>query len=269
MKYSSLRIVSALAAFAAMSLALAPTPARAIVTSGGSDGFGLYVNLEVLSVPVLTIPNTPHVIGTAPGAYNFDDTVLSVGVSVPLIGSVGTGVLNASVLSDIDGGAGNRFSYGDALVDDLSISLVPTLTAGPVLTLTADTIGSGTFATGDFGAMSTLGDTVLENLAITVAGVPLNIPVSPAPNTVLFDALGIRIVLNEQFGSTTATDASLDTNAIHIDLTDVAGLGGLISGEVIIAHSSANMTSAVPEPGTFVAIASGLGLLAIARRRRR
>ena len=67
--------------------------------------------------------------------------------------------------------------------------------------------------------------------------------------------------------SVSAGSVSQLTNAIHITLTNVAGTGGLVSGDVIIAHSSSGM-NAVPEPGTFVALGVGLLALAISRRRR-
>jgi hypothetical protein len=255
------------AAGVVVATAILPTASEAIVTSGSSEGFGLSAELSVLNVPLLVIPPTPLSQGTAPAAYNVANTVVSLGVSVTGVGSVNTGVLNSSVLSDVDGAAGPRFAYGDSSVDDLSIGLVPLVTGGNVVNLTATTIASGSISVGDYGTFGMLGVSTLENLAISVMGNQLTIPVDPAPNTVLFDLLGVRIVLNEQVESVSAGNVSQMTNAIHITLDDVAGLGGLVSGDVIIAHSASGMT-AVPEPGTFVALGAGLLALAVSRRRR-
>jgi hypothetical protein len=61
--------------------------------------------------------------------------------------------------------------------------------------------------------------------------------------------------------------ASQVTNAIHIELQDILTVGGLVSGDIIVAHSDAQMASVVPEPATFVALGAGLGLLTLLRRR--
>jgi hypothetical protein len=245
---------------------ISQTAAQADVTGGGSKGYGIYVALELIGIPILTIPETAVAQGTSPNPYNEFDQVLSIGVGVPTIASVATGVLEANALSDIDGGLGNRFASSGSLVDDLDIAVIPGTIGPDLLSVTADTIGSGSIVTGDHGSMTPLGDMILENLAISVSGNALNIPIAPAPNTVLFDALGIRIVLNEQFSTSILGSASQVTNAIHIEIDDVLSLGGLVSGDIIIAHSDAQMNSVVPEPATFVGL-GGLTLLALLRRR--
>ena len=243
------------------------TPSQAIVGFGASEGYGLSANLSLLGIPALVIPATAPSQGTAPAAYNHSNSVLSLGVSVPLVGSVNTGVLESNAFSDVDGGVGSRIAYGDGTVDDLSINLVPLDNGGNVVTLTATTVSAASATLGDTGVFAALGDSTLENLAINVMGNQLNIPVDPAPNTVLFDLLGVRIVLNEQLTSVTNDDALQLKKAIHITLYNVAGLGGVVSGDIVIAHSQANM-STVPEPGTFIALGAGLLGLAFARRRR-
>ena len=241
--------------------------AYADVTGGDSKGYGIFVALELIGIPVLTIPETAVAQGTAPGPYSDFDQVLSVGVGVPLVASVATGVLEANATSDINGGAGNRFAFSDSLVDDLDVIVGPSAVGPNLLEVTADTIGSSSIITGDYASMTPLGSMILENLTISVSGTSLNIPISPAPNTILFDALGIRIVLNEQFSITNLANASQVTNAIHIELDEAVTGGGLLSGDIIIAHSDAAMVAVVPEPATFVCLGAGLGLLALLRRR--
>ena len=243
------------------------TSAHADVTGGDSKGYGLFVALELIGIPVLTIPETAVAQGTAPNPYNDFDQVLSVGVTVPTIAVVTTGVLEAGAISDIDGGAGNRFAMADSLVDDLDVTVVPGTITPDLISVTADTIGSDSSVSGDYGSMSPLGSMILENLTISISGTSLNIPIAPAPNTVLFDSLGIRIVLNEQFSVSNLGNASQITNAIHIELDDVVTGGGLLSGNIIVAHSDAQMAGVVPEPATFVGLGAGLGLLALLRRR--
>ena len=265
MKYKNRALLVAACVVAAT--AILPSASQATVTSGSSDGYGLSAELSVLGIPLLVIPPTPWSQGSAPAPYNVSNTVVSLGVSVTGVGTVNTGVLNSSAQSDVDGAAGSKFAFGDSSVDDLSIGLVPLVTGGNVVSLTALTVASGSISVGDYGTFAMLGGSTLEQLAINVMGNQLTIPVDPAPNTVLFNSLGVRIVLNEQVESVSAGSVSQMTNAIHISLTNVLGLGGLVSGDVIIAHSSSGM-NAVPEPGTFVALGAGLLALAISRRRR-
>ena len=259
------RLIAATSVIATLVL---PTATRADVSSGESMAFGIHVDLTLIGVPILTVGPTPVSSGIAPGAYNDADQVLSVAAAVPLIASVGTGVINTSASSDIDGLAGSKFAFGDSLVDDLNITVVPGTVVPSLITLTADTIGSDSTVSGDFGSMSAMGNMVLEDLAISVSGDPLTISANPDPNTVLLDLAGIRIVLNEQVSSVNNGDASIETNAIHITLDDIVTSGGLLSGDIIIAHSEASMVGAVPEPATFVGLGA-LTLFALLRRRSR
>lgn len=248
-------------------LAVVLPAAHADVVSGNSKGYGIDVALTVLNIPLLTISELPMSSGSAPGPYNDSDQILSISESVPLIVSLGTGVLDTTASSDIDGGSGVRMADASALVNDLVLTLVPGVGVPALLNLTADTIGSDSTVSGDFGAHSAVGNMVLENLLVSVSGTALSVPLNPAPNTVLWDAAGLRIVLNEQTSFTGGFGASMDTNAIHISLVDIATVGGLVNGDIIISHSDAAMVSAVPEPATFVALGS-LSLLALLRRRR-
>jgi hypothetical protein len=78
--------------------------------------------------------------------------------------------------------------------------------------------------------------------------VPLAIPANPPPNTVLFGAAGVRIVLNEQtLSGDGSSRLALAVNARRIEFTNaVLGLG-LLNGAIGISHSEAALTAA-PEP---------------------
>jgi hypothetical protein len=259
------------AAFAAIAITaiFLPTSARADVTGGDSRSYGVYVSLTLIGIPVLQVPEQPVSSGSAPGPYNDSDQVLSFSAGAPPIASLGTSVMDTTASSDIDGTIGSRFANSTSLVDDLTIDVVQSAFAPSLLTVSADTIGSTSTASGDFGSMSAVGTMVLENLAIAVSGNSLVIPIAPDPNTVLWDAAGLRVVLNEQTSSVGFGSASIDTNAIHIRLTDIVFGGGLLSGDIIVAHSDASMASTVPEPATVASFGLlTLGALALRRRRK-
>ena len=94
-----------------------------------------------------------------------------------------------------------------------------------------------------------------------------SIPASPAPNTVLWNAGGILVVLNEQLLSGDGTSGlALAVNALRIEFTNaVLGLG-LLNGQIVIAHSEASL-AAVPEPSAALLALAAAGLLAGLGRR--
>lgn len=248
--------------------AMLPKSASADLIYAESYGFGVSVDLSILSIPVLTVPRTPYSHGSAAPAYDDVDSVLSLAAGVPLLANLSTGLLESEASSDVDNGVGSRTTMGTALVNDLDLTLVPTLLGPPVVQVSADTIGSTSDVVGDYQSMDPSGSMVLENLAISVAGVGLAIDPNPAPNTVLFDAAGVKIVLNEQTTTDTDTVADQTTNAIHITLTELSSQLGLVSGDVIISGSHAHMEGAVPEPASFLAL-GGLAAGFFIRKRRR
>jgi hypothetical protein len=138
--------------------------------------------------------------------------------------------------------------------------------------LEATTIQSTAEVSGDFGALVRTGTTTLEGLSIL--GIPV-LDVTPAPNTVLLELLGITIIANEQtITGDGISAAGIEVNALHIIFDDaVAGLG-LLSGNIIISHSEAELIAEpnivdVPEPGSLLILASGITLLFGLRRSRK
>src|SRR5689334_15444162 len=246
---------------AALSLGtlLAGTPAaEATVISGASSAFGESVSLTLtplLGPPVVvTSGPLPTVSGIAPPPYNNANSVLSASVANVLT----TGVLSVHASSDVDGLPGTRFAAADATVDDLSMSLLG------VLGVNVTTIQSTANISGDYGALVRTGTTTLEG--ISVNGSPV-IDLTPAPNTVLLNLFGVKIVLNEQTPSGNGIDdADLEVNALHISFANVPAVFGatvgLLNGDIIISHSQAALTAepnaAVPEPSSLLLLASGI-----------
>jgi hypothetical protein len=245
---------------------LAGTPAaEATVISGSSSAFGLSVSLTLdpfigQNINITAGP-TPTVSGNAPPPYNLTDSLLSLGVP----GVLSTGVLEVNASSNVDGLPGPRFAAADATVNNLSVLSLLDLLEVTTIQSTAD-------VSGDFGALVRTGTTTIAG--ISFLGDP-TFDLTPAPNTVLFAALGITIIANEQtITGDGISAAGIEVNALHIIFDDVfAGIGDL-NGDIIISHSEAELIAEpniidVPEPGSLLILASGITLLFGLRRSRK
>src|SRR5687767_13627749 len=73
-------------------------------STASSRAFGASASLNLLSIPIVTIPQTPVSSGTAPPAYNDADSALSVNLVADALladASVSTGVLNTTAASPV------------------------------------------------------------------------------------------------------------------------------------------------------------------------
>ena len=120
---------------------------------------------------------------------------------------------------------------------------------------------------GDFGSLTAFGTTTLSNASLN-GGAPASS--TPAANTTLFNAGGLLVVANEQTVSCILpSSCSLQVNGLHFTFTNFFTGSDLVNGSVVIAHSEALLTAAVPEPATWSMFGVGVvGLLVAVRRRR-
>ena len=123
---------------------------------------------------------------------------------------------------------------------DAGVGALKLLHLGAIVVQSAATIS------GSCGTMTATGTTTLVGSSVSVLGLPpLMVPVNPVPNTVLVNALGIKIVLNEQIVSGDGvTSRGLTVNAIHIYLNN-AHVGGGSAGWVVsstVRSSSRRLT---------------------------
>ncbi|HVF61371.1 MAG TPA: choice-of-anchor P family protein [Thermoanaerobaculia bacterium] len=239
MKASSLVRLVSLAALAA----LVPVPPLAAETTptGQSDAFGVSVGVQAGPLTVAVAP-TPAVAGTSPPSYDLDDQAASASASSPPLGTfLTTGVLAVSAASAAPQASDTS---AQAVVNDLAVQ------AATAVQLNATTVRAEAGASGACGTLAASGSTVLENASLTIANpIPTVVTLAshPAPNTVAFDGLGVRVVLNEQSTSGGGSAAGITVNAIHVYL-DAAVLGGLtVSGDIVVSHAAASVDCAVAD----------------------
>lgn len=236
--------------------------AQADITGATSNGHGLSADITLLVANLQVLPQG-YADGTAPGPYAQSDSVLNATFTTAGLANIGAGVLSGEANSNVDGLTGTRTTSGTGMVTDLGSDLV----LGTILNLTAGVVQSDSMVSGDYGSLSANGSSILTDVDLSVLGADVFVDANAAPNTVLFDALGIQIVLNEQIMGGNGVDSrSLEVNAIRISFDDVAAGLGLLNGDIKIAHSYAEMSAVVPAPASALVLMSS-GLLASRRRR--
>ena len=116
---------------------------------------------------------------------------------------------------------------------------------------------------------STIANFGLSGSLLTGLTLDLVAMANAAPNTVALNLLGLKLVLNEQLQTfTTPTDLLVQTTAVHLTLSNYSYGGTILSGEVILGHSQAEV-AAVPEPATWGMMLVGFGGIGFAMRRSR
>jgi hypothetical protein len=264
---------------ATVCLGLASTPALGQAAS--SSAYAVNANETVSAAGVVTGnvnvgPIAPSS-GSAPPPYNVSNSVASVSQSANLttgLGGVTQGLQTGLLTTNANGTATG--AEATATVNNLMLSLQSNSLLASLLGLSATTIQSFSQAN-SVGGLDASGSTTLEGLLLNgsvFGGTTFDgsLFVNPAPNTILFNAGGLLITLNEQtlFGDG-VTSTGISTNAIDIAFNNFALGTGLANGNIIIGHSEALATlgpAAVPEVSTWAMMLLGFGAIGFAVRRR-
>jgi hypothetical protein len=234
---AGLTALTGLAAAAALMAGAMPASAA----PGDGSAYAAKVDVTLLGASAVTVGPL------SPSDTNGPTSATLATVTVP--GILSTGVVSSkSVLDENTGVVHSEASIAGAKV-----------TLG-VAKVTADVIQSHCDAT----QSSVTGDSTLANVKIPGVQVPVN----PAPNTVV-NVLGLlKITFNEQIES----NGSLTVNAVHIKLNALVG-----SGDVILASSTCGPAAPPMPMASGAGLWVGLGLLgaiavpmgtAVLRRRR-
>ncbi|MDQ2749912.1 MAG: choice-of-anchor P family protein [Pseudonocardiales bacterium] len=205
------RTVAAVAAAGtvAAGVVLLPTNASAAPGDSQATAFGLSAQALNGTINVGPLPTRSCPPGTG-------GTTSTVGVTpVGVLGQ--TGVLTATNACDA---AGNSSATGSAA----NVALTPAVLVPGFPAVTATLISASCTASG----ASASGSSTLANASI--GGVPV-VNATPAANTVLLNAGGVRITLNEQITSATG---KFTVNALHIRIV----VAGVVLANVIVGQAT-------------------------------
>jgi hypothetical protein len=205
-----------------------------------ASSYGVDVNVTVIGSPAVDVgPLAASSVGDSP------NTLASVNAG----GLVTTGVVNTSATADAATGG---FTSA-ASVDNLAINIGP-LVVGAAGVVTASCTAA---QAGNTGAST------LAGLTASLAGLPITIPVNPAPNTTVSIAVGLiqiaTLTLNEQIAN---ADGGLTVNALHLTLLGGV-LGSIAAGDVIVSSATCG-PAVLPVPlASGAGLVLGLGLVAV------
>lgn len=273
----------------AMAMSLTAVPAHAAMTID-SSAYALSASLSAAGgAALVNIGPVSASGGSAPGAYADSASLASLNQNLLLGGfgllnvrqRINAGILQSSSSSDYPAtptGTASASVANAGLGLTTQALFLPPVT---ILGLSADTILSTTSVSAE-GGLSAAGSSTIAGLDLTGLGLggllfDGSLFVNPDPNTVLLDLLGLRIVLNEQIWSGDGvTDLGLSTNALRLSFSDFLLGGRLVTGDIILGHSSASIrgyevtppAGAVPEPESWALLIAGFGLIGAAMRRR-
>jgi hypothetical protein len=225
------------AGLAAVLLAGITVLPAAAQTDRSSSAYGEKVTLQLVpllgNLPLINSGPLPAVAGSTAPAYAETAHLAKTDLTTPLTGNVLTA---AAVEVNAAGAPG---PLGDATADaTLTNPGLRVVGALPLLALASDEIRSSARVSGlCSGTFNAAGESHLVNARLSgiVGNIP--IPLNPAPNTVLLNLLGIKIVLNEQIVESRQDRMTLTVNAIHITLSGAVTALGVATGDIVLAQS--------------------------------
>jgi hypothetical protein len=212
---------SIVAAGMALSLGMTASASAASVTSVSGSAFGASVDVQTLGLVHVQVGPTPTVTLPSTGSASPITQTLAT-LNVP--GLLSLGVMNESTVGTPSGGTTHSSS-------DTAAASIP-------LVLTADAIHS----TCNASTSGATGTTTLAN--VKVAGV--SVVANPAPGFTVGVPGVATVTFNEQVQTGTASSPGITVNAVHVRL--LAGLGGLGTGDIIIAQSHCDVTGGTQTP---------------------
>lgn len=251
-----------------------------------TTGRALISNVRVVGQPLTAVGPVAPVSGRTSPGYTLNNSLASFATSVGLGNNGGitatlsfdTGAIATAASANGTTPANTTSGNASADVNALAINLF-TSAGGPptsILSLTADRVQSLTSGNRSGGITSLGGQSVFDNLALSINGMSVfttasNVQV--APNFVVYNVNGLRVTLNQQFASNFDNTRVLITNAIGISFTNYLLEGRSLSGTITVGQSVAEFVGAasdpIPEPAAWAQLLAGFTLAGSAARRQR
>jgi hypothetical protein len=268
-------------------LACLAMPSTALAaTNISTSAFGLFGDVGVVAAEAFIIGPVGNVGGSTSPGYN-RSAVSDISLSRSF-GALGDVVAGYDLLTDVAASAtangttplDTSFGQGSATATSVLLDLLTARLGMPAvynLRLFADSVGSETTVS-RIGEVATLtGTSTFSNLDFDVPGLldfSLGANAQVDPNFIVLEALGLRIILNEQTRTGNGdTSQTLVTNAMRINFSNYTLGGRAISGDLIFAQSRATIdftpAAAIPEPAIWLQLVVGFGLAGTIVRRRR
>ncbi len=271
----------------ALALSSLAIPSSAFATTTiSTSAFTVFTDLRAVTSEGLTVGPVANVVGTTSPGYDLSNTG---GITVSrLLGPAGAAIAGYDLLTTGTTGAtangttpfDTSFGSGNAIASNVTfdvLSAAAGMQAIFTIGLRADSIASQTSVT-RIGDVATLtGTSTFSDLALAYPSpFTLNLGANAQvdPNFVVYDADGLRIILNEQtLTGNGTTSQSLVINALRIVFSDFILGDRAVTGDVIFAQSRATIdfmpSAVIPEPAVWLQLIAGFGLTGLIIRRRR
>ncbi len=229
-----------LARLAVLLLAAAASLPALATTAAQGQGHGATVDIELVpllgsAIPVRLDPLPEDISGHAPPDFSLSDTTTGVSVNLGLLGNVlSTGTLSAQTQGALIPETVSATGQADQAALKLQLAGVLDL-----LSLSADALVATASGTCSGTVPHYQGSASLSNAQVTVSGLPVTVPLNPAPNTVLLDLLGIKVVLNQQV----LENGVFTVRALHLDASNsVLAAIGTLRGSIVLGSASVKLT---------------------------
>lgn len=220
-------------------------------TSASGSAYGASVDLSLLpllgSGVEIRVPSLPDVAADGSAGFFEQDEVLDLHVGTGATGDIlssGTvEVLTQSALPSTDQVSSR------ATVENALLQIVELLR---LVSLSADLVEAGVTIDGTCGEdLQVDAYSRLVGAELATLGLDLPIALEPAPNSVLLDTLGIKVVLNRQTVTGNSTDgftAAVDAIVVSVEDSLLAALGTL-DGVIVIGHAEASLACGESDGG--------------------
>lgn len=271
-----------IAAAAAIGLASSAQATLEISTTGRA----LTSNVRVVGTTATVVGPVAPISGRTSPGYTLNNSLASFATSVALGNQqgitatldLGSGAIATAASANGTTPANTTAGSASADLNALAISLF-TSNGGPptsILNLTADRVQSLTNGSKPGQVTTLTGQSIFDNLALSINGTSvftLGNNAQVAANFVAYNQNGLRVTLNQQFGSSFDNTRVLITNAVGVSFTNYLLDGRSLSGTVTIGQTLAEFVDTVgdpvPEPATWAQMLAGFALAGTAARHRR